>query len=49
MDTVFFKIFFISDKQLFFVMQFLNAMTSEITTAHFFQKSQVVKLEMFFY
>ena len=28
MHTVFYKVFFVSDKQLFYVMKFLNAMTS---------------------
>ena len=40
MHTVFYEIFFISDKQLFYVMKFLNALTLyiEIAAADFFKK-----------
>ena len=40
MHTVFYEIYFISDKQLFCVMKFLNAMTlyMEIAAADFFKK-----------
>ena len=49
MHTVFYEVFFISDKQLFYVMKFLNAMTSwKLQLHNFLKKSQVVKLEMFF-
>ena len=36
MHTVFYEVFFISDKQLFYVMKFLNAMTSWKLQLHIF-------------
>ena len=45
MHTVFHEVFFISDKQTFYVMKFLNAMTSYKLQLYI---CQVVNLEMFF-
>ena len=44
MHTVFYKVFFVSDKQLFYVMKFLNAMTSYKLQLHIFSKK--VRLEI---
>ena len=39
MHTVFYEVFFISDKQLLYVMKFLNAIDIiETAAAHFFKK-----------